>query len=340
MSSPTKGSLISVVVPIFNEREVIPAFVQRARPVLESLGEPFELIFVDDGSDDGSDVLLDALAAGDPSIRVLHFSRNFGHQAALTAGMEAASGDAVVLIDGDLQDPPEIIPIMLQTWRSGYQVAYAVRRTRKESWLRRLVYGFFYRSLRALADIDTPLDSGDFCLLDRCVVEALRAMPERNRFLRGLRSWTGFRQMGVLYDREARTLGESKYSLRKLFRLALSGYVGFSIMPLRIAGLLGLLGAGAGVALAGWAITVKILGETAPPGWASTFAAILFVSGLQLLVLGIIGEYLGRVYDEVRRRPLYILRDRVGFGAERTERGPAVALGADVARPSDRGRGT
>jgi dolichol-phosphate mannosyltransferase len=283
--------------------------------VLERLPDPFEVILVDDGSSDGSDELLDALAAQDPRVRTLHFSRNFGHQAAFTAGMDVARGDAVVLIDGDLQDPPELIPAMLETWRSGNHVVYGVRRTRRESPLRRLAYGLFYRSLRAIAEIDTPLDSGDFCLMDRQVVQAMRAMPERNRFLRGLRSWTGFRQTGISYDREARTLGESKYTLRKLVRLALSGYVGFSLMPLRIAGVLGFLGAGCGLALAAWAVTVRLLGEAAPPGWASTFAAILFVAGMQLLVLGIIGEYLGRVYDEVRRRPLYILRDKFGFEA-------------------------
>jgi len=309
--------MLSVVVPVYDERENLEALRSRLVASVEPIsGGRFEVLFVDDGSRDGSGEALDAFHARDPRLKVIHLSRNFGHQPALQAGLDAAEGDAVILIDADLQDPPELIPVLVERWREGHDVVYAQRRKRKEGLARRSAYSLFYRSLRAIAEIDLPLDAGDFCLLDRRVVDTLVGLPERNRFLRGLRSWVGFRQIGVEYERSARAGGTAKYTLSKLVRLALSGYVGFSAMPLRAAVWLGFMAAVVGFGLALWAVVTRILDIPSPHGWASTLAVILFVGGVQLVVLGVIGEYLGRVYDEVRRRPIYIVHSSAGV-AER-----------------------
>jgi dolichol-phosphate mannosyltransferase len=307
---------ISVVLPVYDEEETLAALERRLVPVLErQVGASFEMIFVDDGSSDATPGILDSFHARDPRLKVIHLSRNFGHQAALQAGLDAAAGGAVILMDADLQDPPEIVAEFLERWRSGYQVVYAVRRRRAEGPLKRAAYAVFYRTMHAVAEIDVPLDAGDFCLIDRSVVDALVALPERNRFLRGLRSWVGFRQTGVEYDRDARYAGEPKYTLRKLIGLALSGYIGFSALPLRLAGLLGVFAATAGFLLGIGTLLGKLVGIYSPRGWVSTVVVILFMGGIQLLVLGVIGEYLGRIYDEVRQRPLYIVRSRLGFDA-------------------------
>jgi len=284
-------------------------------PVLESATDgSFEIMFVDDGSRDGSAEILDSFCSRDSRLRVIHFSRNFGHQAALQAGLDAASGDAVILMDADLQDPPEVLHQFIEKWRQGYDVVYAVRRKRKENWLKRAAYSIFYRSMKVIAEIDVPLDVGDFCLMDRRVVDMLVTLRERHRFLRGLRSWVGFRQIGIEYQRDARLAGAPKYTLRKLVSLALSGYIGFSSMPLRAAAWLGFLSAAAGFSIGIWVLVRTLIELPSPPrGWASTMSVILFVGGVQLFVLGIIGEYLGRVYDEVRNRPLYVVRSRAGF---------------------------
>ena len=305
--------VLSVVLPVYDEAETLEALRARLVPVLERHAERFEVLFVDDGSRDGSAALLDRFHAEDPRLKVIHFSRNFGHQAALQAGLDASAGDAVVLMDADLQDPPELLADLVARWRDGYHVVYAVRRRRRESALKRAAYAAFYRTMRVIAEIDVPLDAGDFCLLDRRVVDALVALRERNRFLRGLRSWVGFRQIGVEYDRDARHAGEPKYTLRKLMGLALSGYIGFSAMPLRFAVALGAVAAALGFLLAIGTLATKLLGIYSPRGWVSTVAVMLFMGGVQLLVLGVIGEYLGRVYDEVKARPLYIVRQRIGF---------------------------
>lgn len=305
---------VSVVFPVYNEHENLDVLFERVHPVLqEAANGSFEVIFVDDGSVDGSEELLDALSERDRRYKVIHFSRNFGHQAALQAGLEATEGKAVVLMDADLQDPPELISRFIAKWREGYKVVYAVRKKRKEAAWKRLAYYVFYRSMRFIAEIDAPLDAGDFCLMDRRVVDTLVRLPERNRFLRGLRSWVGFKQIGIEYERDARNAGEPKYSLKKLIGLALSGYVGFSSFPLRIAAWLGLSSSLAGFAVTIWVIFSRIFLPHVPQGWASTIAVILFVGGVQLVMLGVIGEYLGRVYDEVRQRPLYVISSRVGF---------------------------
>lgn len=306
--------LISLIIPVFNERDNLDALAARLPPVLDQATHGnFEVLFIDDGSRDGSSEFLDAMGARDERYKVIHFSRNFGHQSALQAGLDAASGAAVVLMDADLQDPPELLNEFIAKWKEGYEVVYAVRRHRKESIFKRMAYSIFYRSMRFLAEIDTPLDAGDFCLLDDRVVQALVGLPERHRFLRGLRSWVGFNQIGIEYDRGARNAGQPKYSLRKLISLALAGYIGFSTFPLRVAAWLGLFSASVGFLLTSWVVLSKLTTATVPQGWASTIAVVLFVGGAQLIMLGVLGEYLARVYDEVRRRPLYVVRSRKGF---------------------------
>ena len=309
--------VISVVFPVYNERETLDLLHQRVHPLLQSISEGnFEVIFVDDGSRDGSAEILDRFSAADPRYKVIHLSRNFGHQAALQAGLDATTGRTVALMDADLQDPPEILGRLLDKWREGYDVVYAIRRKRKEAAWRRLGYLMFYRSMRIIADIDIPLDAGDFSLMDRRVVDALVAMPERNRFLRSLRSWVGFRQTGVEYEREARAAGTTKYTIAKLFALALAGYVGFSTFPLRLASWLGLFATTFGFVISIWVIVSKLVDPTVPQGWASLSALLLFMGGVQMTMLGILGEYVRRVYDEVRQRPLYVVGSRVGFANE------------------------
>jgi glycosyltransferase involved in cell wall biosynthesis len=311
---------ISVVFPVYNESENLNALVARVHPVLDNATNgSFEVVFADDGSRDGSGKVLDALSDRDGRYKVIHFSRNFGHQAALQAGLDAASGSAVVLMDSDLQDPPELISRFIEKWREGYEVVYAIRKKRKESIWKRAAYNIFYRSMRFIAEIDAPLNAGDFCLMDRKVVDTLIALRERNRFLRGLRSWVGFRQIGVEYERDPRNAGEPKYTFRKLLGLALSGYIGFSSLPLRLASWLGLWSATAGFLLTIWVIVSKLTVPHVPQGWASTIAVILFVGGVQMIMLGVIGEYLGRVYDEVRQRPLYVVSSRTGFSGSGLE---------------------
>jgi polyisoprenyl-phosphate glycosyltransferase len=307
--------VISVVIPVLNERETLAPLVARLRPVLDRLtAGMFEIVFVNDGSTDGSRDLLDRLHHEDPRLKVVHLSRNFGHQPALQAGLDRATGAAVVFMDADLQDRPEELESFVRHWREGYEVVYAVRTQRKEGILKRAAYAAFYRTFRAIADIDVPVDAGDFCLLDRRVVDALVAMPERNRLLRGLRQWVGFRQIGVRSERDVRHAGESKYTLRQLVRLALSGYFGFSVVPLRLATWLGFASAGVGFGMTLWVVLTKVLDIPSPRGWASTVATILLVGGLQMLVLGVLGEYLGRILDEVRARPLYVVESCRGFG--------------------------
>jgi dolichol-phosphate mannosyltransferase len=299
---------ISIAIPVFNEEENLPLLADRLKSAIGALKfEDYEIIFVDDGSKDRTPQILASLHDDDSHIRVIRFSRNFGHQAALQAGMDESRGDALVFMDADLQDPPEVIADFVAQWRAGYEIVYAVRKKRKESLLKRISYKVFYRSLQLVANIDVPLDAGDFCLMDRKVVDVLTALPERNRFLRGLRSWIGFAQVGVEYERQARQAGAPKYTLRKLMGLALSGYIGFSAMPLRVASGMGACSALAGLGLTIWAVLQKLMNHPTPWGWASTVSIMLFMGGMQLGVLGIIGEYLSRTYDEVRKRPLYII---------------------------------
>ena len=300
--------LLSVVVPAFNESDNLRSLWDRLRPVLDEL-QPGELVVVDDGSTDATwDVILE-LAAEDRRVRGVRLSRNFGHQAALSAGMAEARGDAVCFMDADLQDPPELLHRLVEEWRNGNQVVYAVRRTRKETLLKRQAYRWFYRVYKQLADIDVPLDSGDFALLDRRVVDELLALPEHNRFLRGLRSWVGYRQIGLPYDRDARHAGTPKYTFRKLIRLALDGLVSFSAAPLRLASVLGMIVALAGGLYIGVAIAARILFGGVPKGWTSIVAVVLAIGGMQLIVVGVLGEYVARIYDETKARPNFLVAD-------------------------------
>lgn len=305
--------VLTLVVPVFNEVETLAEFHRRASAVLQQCGGAYEIIFVDDGSGDGSLDELRRLASVDPHVRVVSFSRNFGHQTAVTAGLNYSSGAAAVVIDGDLQDPPELIPDLLSRWREGYQVVYAIRRKRKESWFKRVAYNLFYRLLHRLAYVNMPLDAGDFAIMDRRVVDLLNEMPERNRFVRGIRAWVGFRQIGVEYDRHPRFAGESKYPFVKLVRLAYDGVISYSFLPLRMATELGFLISIVSFASIATLIVRKIFFGINLVGWTSTIVTILFLGGVQLISIGILGEYVGRIFDEVKRRPLYVVKEVIGF---------------------------
>ncbi|MER5940423.1 glycosyltransferase family 2 protein [Streptomyces sp. NPDC001928] len=303
--------LLSVVVPVFNNATTLRELHRRLRGALTPIGT-FEILFVDDGSSDGSADIIGELHREDPSVRLLRLSRNFGQQAALSAGLDVARGTAVVMLDADLQDPPELIGDLVERWRAGHEVVYMVRRTRKEGPLKRLSYALFYRVFRYLADIEVPLASGDFALLDRKVVAVLRSMPERSRFLRGLRSWSGFRQAAVEYDRAARPSGESQYTLRRLAKLAADGLLGFSSVPLRLVSSVGLATAAAGAVMVTLVLLARLSALSLPVGWTSTISVILLVGGAQLTTIGMVGAYIARIYHEVKKRPLYIVMERLG----------------------------
>ncbi len=300
---------LSVVVPVHNEAANLEPLFDRLVATLSELGVTFEVVFVDDGSFDASPTILRHLRDLDPRVGVVTLSRNFGHQPAVTAGLDHARGRAVVVMDGDLQDPPEVIPALVDRWLSGADVAYAVRRSRRESWPKRLGYFAFYRLLGAVADLAIPLDSGDFCLMDRKVVLALNALPERARFVRGLRTFVGFRQVGVPYDRSARHLGEPKYTFRALLSLAVDGIVSFSGRPLRLLTYLGIATATLACGLTAWVFLDAFVHQTAPRGWASVILAVLFMGSMQMVGLGIIGEYVRLIFLETKGRPAYIIDD-------------------------------
>ncbi len=305
--------MYSIVIPIFNEQDTIPELHRRLSAVADSLNHPIEVILVDDGSTDDSLASLTDIHKKDPRFKILSFSRNFGHQVALTAGMAHASGDAVVLMDGDLQDPPELLPQLIERWKNGYHVVYAVKRSRKESALKRFAFHSFYRLLHIFSSISIPMEAGNFSLLDRRVVDALRMMPERNRYVSGMRAWAGFKQIGVEFDREARFAGKPHMTFRRLINLALDGLFSFSNAPLRLAIYVGLVVAATSFLGAAYVIYEKLFTDKAILGWASTIVSITFIGGMILLTLGVIGEYVSRIYDEVKQRPLYILRDKIGF---------------------------
>jgi dolichol-phosphate mannosyltransferase len=321
--------LVSLVFPIFNEELVIPLLMERLEAVIAGLaaeGVRVEGVFVDDGSRDRSLELLAGCAASRPWMRVVSFSRNFGHQIAATAGLEHAAGDAVVLLDADLQDPPELLPEMLRLWRTGYDVVYAVRTERAgETWFKRTTAAGFYRLLRRLTNVDIPADTGDFRLMDRMVVNSLNAMPEHHRFLRGMGAWVGFRQVGIPYRRDARAAGETHYPLRKMLRLAMDAVCAFSYAPLKLATNLGWCIAGLSI-LYGLATVVRYLASAGrfEPGWASIIVVLSLLSGVQLITLGLLGEYVGRIYDEVKGRPLYLVARRIGFPTAEPQGAPSA----------------
>jgi dolichol-phosphate mannosyltransferase len=309
--------LISVVVPCFNDQEVVPLTHARLSEALGSRSDiDFEILYIDDGSSDGTLAALNDLADRESRVAVVSFTRNFGHQAAITAGLHYASGDAVVVIDSDLQDPPEVIPAMIEKWREGYEIVYGIRTRRKERWVKRAAYAMFYRFLRLVSQIDIPLDSGDFALLDRKTVDALNALPERTRYVRGLRAWTGHRQIGIPYERPARAAGQSSYTTLKMVRLAIDGITSFTSRPLTMIFYLGLLSSFGSVlgflVYLVWNMTgVEILGHTPQdmPGFTSIVLLLFLLSGIQLVSIGVIGEYVGRIYDETKGRPLFLSRN-------------------------------
>lgn len=307
--------LISVVIACYNEEDVLEATHARLMTALRRL-EPteFELVYVNDGSRDSTLAILSRLQDQTPQVRVVGLARNFGHQMAVTAGIEHSRGDAVVIIDADLQDPPEVIADMVERWQEGYDVVYGLRTDREgESQFKLWTAKLFYRMIAGMSDTPIPLDTGDFRLMDRRVVEALLSMPERDRFIRGMVSWIGFRQIGVPYRREPRFAGETKYPLKRMLRFAIDGITSFSTTPLRLTTWFGFsLSALACVGILR-ALYVRLFTDTAVPGWAGTFIAILFFAGVQLLALGVMGEYIGRIYHEVKRRPLYVVAQRMGF---------------------------
>lgn len=317
MTLPLRGTEppeLSLVVPVYNEEEVLPELQRRLAALIRELGTSVEIILVDDGSRDRTGEILAELCRANPGFRSIHLARNFGHQAAVSAGVNRASGRAVVIMDADLQDPPELIPAMLAKWREGYEVVYAQRmRREREGWFKRFAAWLFYRVLQRLTDVRIPGDTGDFCLMDRRVVDHLNALPERNRYIRGLRAWLGFRQAAVPFDRPGRAAGEPKYTFWKSLRLSLDAMVGFSKLPLRIGTYLGILAAVASFLLGLFYLAKKLILGFPVQGWASIVVIMLFLGGVQLLTLGIIGEYLSRIYDEVKQRPLYVVRETIGF---------------------------
>jgi polyisoprenyl-phosphate glycosyltransferase len=313
----TERCLLSVVVPVYNEEEVIETTCRRLTDVLEALGEPYEILFVDDGSRDRTLDILRDLCASDKRLRVISFSRNFGHQIAVTAGIDHASGRCVVLIDADLQDPPELIPELLAKWREGYDVVYGRRIARKgESWFKKTTAALFYRFLRAMTPVDIPVDTGDFRLMDRKVCDALVQMREQSRFVRGMVSWTGFRQTAVPYVRAERFAGKTKYPLRKMIRLSLDAITSFSTKPLRWAGFLGFFMSAAGFVYLLVVLYLRLFTDVTQPGWASQVAISLLFHGITLTLLGVLGEYIGRIYEETKRRPLYLVAERINLEAE------------------------
>ncbi len=300
----------SIIAPIYNEIDNIAELYRRVKEVMDSSKESWELILVDDGSTDGSTEKIRELAQKDKIVRPVIFARNFGHQVAITAGWDYARGEAVIIIDADLQDPPETILELAKKWKEGYEVVYAVRGEREgESWFKKFTAAMFYRIIYSITDVKIPVDTGDFRLMDRKVVNVLKQMRERHRFPRGMSAWVGFKQIGVKYKRAARVAGVTKYPFRKMLKLALNAITGFSYFPLQVATYFGFFSAGAAILAIPVVIYMRIMGSGAFFGQASTLIAVLFLGGVQLISLGILGEYIGRLYDEAKGRPLYIVRE-------------------------------
>ena len=303
----------SVIVPIYNEEGNIKELHHRLTKVMQVLAESYEIVFVNDGSTDSTAKTLLDLVHSDTCLKIINLSRNFGHQNALTAGIDFSKGRAVVAMDGDLQDPPEVIKSFVKKWQEGYKIVYGIRARRKESFILRLCYKLFYRLMKKISNIDIPLDSGDFCLMDRGVVEVLKNLPERLRFIRGLRAWAGFRQIGIEYERDARKAGKSKYSFNKLFKLAVEGFCSFSTFPIHVIFLLGVLLSVLAVLGIISVVTMKIFNIYHLPGWTSLFIAMLFFGSIQLIAISIVGEYCGKIFEEIKKRPIYMIESMVNM---------------------------
>ncbi|APC09552.1 glycosyltransferase family 2 protein [Neomoorella thermoacetica] len=301
----------TIIIPVYNEEDVIRETYRRLTLVMQSLGEPYELLFVNDGSEDRTAEIIEVLAETDDSVRLLNFSRNFGHQIAITAGMDYARGDAIVIIDADLQDPPELIPRMIEKWQEGYEVVYARRVQRKgETLFKKWTASLFYRTLRMMTEVDIPLDTGDFRLIDRKVCDVMHGIREKSRFIRGLISWIGFRQAAIEYIREERFAGKTKYPLKKMLRLAIDGITSFSHKPLKLATYLGLALSWPSFAYLVFSLGLKIFTASTISGGRWLITLLLLLNGVNFILLGILGEYIGRIYDETKDRPLYILRNK------------------------------
>ena len=311
-SCTLKESLLSCVIPVYNEEAVLPLLFQTLQN-LQIHGYVFEFIFINDGSKDNSLPLLLDAHSNDERFKIIQLGRNFGHQAAITAGLRAAQGDAVMILDADLQDPPELIPAFTEAWKQGADVVYGIRQGRKENLFKRAAYKLFYRLYQRLADMEVPLDSGDFCLLSRKALDLLNTLPERVRFVRGLRSWIGLKQTGIPYERSARAAGDSKYTIFSLFTLALDGLINFSTFPLQIATWLAFLTGLGGLGVMGWALSAKIFGFDVPWGWTSTMVVMLFLFSILFMIMAIMGQYIGRIFLEVKERPLYTIAQTWGF---------------------------
>ena len=305
---------ISFVIPIYNEEKTINELYKRLDIISKRVKFISEIIFINDGSKDNSLQVLHSLNQKDERICYINFARNFGHQIAVTAGLNYAKGDIIVVLDGDLQDPPELVLEMIEKWQKGYEVVYAKRTKRKkEGFLKRIPAFLYYRILKKLADIDIPTDTGDFCLMDRCVVDALNCMPERNRYIRGLRAWVGFKQTSIEFEREPRFAGEVKYTFIKSFSLAINGLVSFSKIPLRISTYMGLLSAFFSLFMIFWVIYFRLNGSKAFSGYTIIMIVMFFLTSIQMISIGILGEYIGRIYEETKNRPLYTISSLVGF---------------------------
>ena len=302
--------IYSIVVPIYNELENLPELYRRVKEVMDASNETWELILVDDGSTDGSTDKIRELAKKDKLIRPVIFARNFGHQVAITAGWDYARGDAIVIIDADLQDPPEVILELAKKWKEGYEVVYAVRSEREgETWFKKITASLFYRLIYKITDVKIPVDTGDFRLMDRKVVNVLKQMKERHRFPRGMSAWVGFKQIGVTYKRAARVAGVTKYPFNKMLRLALNAITSFSYFPLQVATFFGFISAGISILAIPVVAILRLAGSHFFEGQTTTLISVLFLGGVQLISLGILGEYIGRLYDEAKGRPLYIVRE-------------------------------
>lgn len=304
-----KNSRLSIVIPIYNEEMNIEELYNRLKKTERSFTNSFEIIFTNDGSTDNSLYILKTLASANKNVKIIDLSRNFGHQIAIKAGLSFATGDATIIMDGDLQDPPELVERLTKKWQEGYHVVYAIRRTRKERFLLRFLYASFYRLLKMMSKISIPLDAGDFCLIDKKIVDILIAMPESNPFIRGLRSWTGYDQAGIEYDRQKRFKGRAKYTFLKLLRLALDGILSFSNIPLRISAIFGFIISGASILL----IISLFIKRLPVPGTTLIAVLVLFIGGVQLITIGILGEYMGRIYEESKKRPSFLIKEKINI---------------------------
>jgi polyisoprenyl-phosphate glycosyltransferase len=303
----------SVVVPIFNEQDTLPELYRRLQAVLSKLGQSYEIIFVNDGSRDNSLEVMRSFAAKDPTVKVVALSRNFGLQVAYSAGIDHAAGEAVIPMDGDLQDPPELIPELIAKWKEGYDVVYTVKTKRQEGFFKRLAFSAFYRLLRSVSSVDMPLDAGSFSIMSRTVVDIYKSIPEKNRLLSAIRAWIGFKQTGITFERDARFHGEPRQTFFRLMRMATDGLFAFSTVPIRAATLLGLAASGFSFLIIVAVLLLKLFNVIPVLGWASLIITVVFFGGVQLIFIGILGEYICRIFDEVKNRPLYLVKEKIGF---------------------------